>query len=129
MKQQRKQRRGAAAIEFALTLPAMMAILLGIIEFGYYFSEKQVLYNIVTESCGEEYYAEAEDIFLNYFSSCPACAATLTEDPVRYVCDMVKPYNQITGFFPADIMPTAYNIRAIKRKTQEQIEAESGYYY
>jgi hypothetical protein len=126
---QRKQKRGAAAIEFALVLPVMMSILLGVIEYGYYFTEKQVLYNIVSESCGVDYYAQAEDIFLNYFSSCPACAANLTEDPERYVCDMEKPYYQLTGFFPEGMVPIKFSIRAVKRKTQEEIEETGEYYY
>ena len=126
---QRKEKKGAAAIEFALVLPVMMMILMGVIEYGYYFSEKQVLYNIVSESCGEDYYAQANDIFLNYFDSCPACSAVLTEDPERYVCDMEKVYNQLTGFFPPGFVPDKFSVRAIKRKTQEEIIEETGEYY
>ena len=129
MKQQRKQTRGAAAIEFALTLPAMMAILLGIIEFGFYLNNKQIFQNIVAETCGIDYYDQVEEVLSNYYGGCSTCYAQLTEDPSRYICDMEKPYNQITGFFPDSTMPSSFNIRAIKRKTQEQIEAESGYYY
>ena len=129
MKQQRKQRRGAAAIEFALTLPLMMSILLGIIEFGFYLNNKQVYQNIVAETCGVDYYDQVQEVLVSYYGGCSTCYAQLTEDPFRYICDMEKPYNQITGFFPAGMMPASFNLRAIKRKTEEQIEAESGYYY
>jgi protein-arginine kinase activator protein McsA len=129
MKQQRKQRRGAAAIEFALTLPLMMSILLGIIEFGFYLNNKQVYQNIVAETCGVDYYDQVQEVLISYYGGCSTCYAQLTEDPFRYICDMEKPYNQITGFFPASMMPTSFNLRAIKRKTEEQIEAESEYYY
>ena len=129
MKQQRKQRRGAAAVEFALTLPLMMSILLGIIEFGFYLNSKQIYQNIVAETCGVDYYDQVQEVLSSYYGGCSECYAQLTEDPSRYICDMEKPYNQITGFFPDGTMPTGFNIRAIKRKTQEQIEAESEYYY
>ena len=62
----KKNRRGAAAIEFALLLPVMMTILLGIIEYGLYFNERQLLQNakIMLESVRrkteEQIEAEAE---------------------------------------------------------------------
>ena len=55
----KKNRRGAAAIEFALLLPVMMTILLGIIEYGLYFNERQLLQNILNETCGETFYTDA----------------------------------------------------------------------
>jgi len=119
-------RRGSTAIEFALVLPAMMSILLGIFEYGHYFSEKQELYNVITETCGEDFNSKADELILNYFDTCLACAYDTTENEEHYICDFTKPHNQITGFFPAEMVPQAFNLRAVKRKTEEQISDTGG---
>ena len=41
--QRRKNRRGSNAIEFALTLPLVVALLTGIMDYGFYFSQQQVV--------------------------------------------------------------------------------------
>jgi len=49
----RKHRRGANAIEFGLTLPVFMAIIMGIIDFGYYFAAQAILDAAVLEGTRE----------------------------------------------------------------------------
>ena len=118
----RRQRKGAAAIEFSFVAPVMIAIFLAMVEYGFYFSEKQELYNIVTESCGEDYYVEMNDLMLNYFDSCLACDVDLIEEEEHYICDLTKQHYQITGFFPANMVPQKFELRAVKKKTEEQMD-------
>ena len=124
---QRKERKGAAAIEFALILPAFMAILLGIIEFGMYFNERQYLYNILVASCGEDYYVDAEYLFVERFGVCDGCAVSLMEDDKYYYCSLDKEHAQLTNFFPPPVIPQHMNMEAVTRKDDE--EEETGYYY
>ena len=122
----RRQRKGAAAIEFSFVAPVMIAIFLAMVEYGFYFSEKQELYNIVTESCGEDYYVEMDDLMLNYFDSCLACDVDLVEEEEHYICDLTKQHYQITGFFPANMVPQKFELRAVKKKTEEEINDTGG---
>jgi hypothetical protein len=122
----RRQRKGAAAIEFSFVAPVMIAIFLAMVEYGFYFSEKQELYNIVTESCGEDYYVEMNDLMLNYFDSCLACDVDLIEEEEHYICDLTKQHYQITGFFPANMVPQKFELRAVKKKTEEEINDTGG---
>ena len=122
----RRQRKGAAAIEFAFVAPVMIAIFLAMVEYGFYFTEKQELYNIVTESCGDDYYVEMDDLMLNYFDSCLACDVDLVEEEEHYICDLTKQHYQITGFFPAEMVPQKFELRAVKKKTEEEINDTGG---
>ena len=122
----RRQRKGAAAIEFSFVAPVMIAIFLAMVEYGFYFSEKQELYNIVTESCGEDYYVEMNDLMRNYFDSCLACDVDLVEEEEHYICDLTKQHYQITGFFPANMVPQKFELRAVKKKTEEEINDTGG---
>ena len=121
-----RDRKGAAAIEFSFVAPVMIAVFLAMVEYGFYFSEKQELYNIVTESCGEDYYVEMNDLMLNYFDSCLACDVDLIEEEEHYICDLTKQHYQITGFFPAAMVPQKFELRAVKKKTEEEINDTGG---
>ena len=122
----RRQRKGAAAIEVAFVAPVMIAIFLAMVEYGLYFTEKQELYNIVTESCGEDYYVEMDDLMLNYFDSCLACDVDLVEEEEHSICDLTKQHYQITGFFPANMVPQKFELRAVKKKPEEEINDTGG---
>ena len=49
----RRSRRGANAIEFALTLPAFLLMLFGMIEYGGYFASQAMVDSVVTIGCRE----------------------------------------------------------------------------
>lgn len=44
-----KRRRGATAVEMAIIAPVLLAILFGIIEFGWYFMARQMVHNAASE--------------------------------------------------------------------------------
>jgi Flp pilus assembly protein TadG len=48
-KRSRDPQRGAAAVEFALVLPLFLALLMGSIDYGYYFFSDQIVTNAARE--------------------------------------------------------------------------------
>jgi TadE-like protein len=50
-KRLRLRRRGTALVEFAVVLPLLLMILMGIIEFGWIFMVRQTLTNAAREGC------------------------------------------------------------------------------
>lgn len=46
-----RKRRGATLVEFAVVLPLLLAILMGIVEFGWVFMVRQTLTNAAREGC------------------------------------------------------------------------------
>jgi len=127
MEKLKKNRRGGAAIEFALLLPVMMSILLGIMEYGLYFNERQLLQNILNETCGETFYTDAEEIFIGHYDTCWGCDINLADNDTFYFCTLDKEHNQYTGYFPPGMIPAKIVLESVRRKTEEQIEAEAGY--
>ena len=49
----RRRRRGANAVEFALTLPVFMTIYLGIMEIGWFFYQESLIADATRDGCRE----------------------------------------------------------------------------
>jgi hypothetical protein len=137
MSLRRNNRRGANALEFALTLPLFITITFGLMEFGHFFSRRALVNSVMGRSCREaaliDSYNAPQDAqyascggdgddcielvgetFMNTLSAnagldCTSCQATVMgTSPGRYVrCEMVVEHQDITGFFTA-IFPTQF---------------------
>ena len=49
--QKKDRRRGGAVVEFAVVLPLLITLLLGVIEYGWLFMVRQTLQNAAREGC------------------------------------------------------------------------------
>ena len=68
----KNSRRGAAIIELGLSLPVIMALLLGVLDYGWYFFQQSAALNAVKDACrvgvsvgeGQDPAARAEQVAL-----------------------------------------------------------------
>ncbi|MEZ4239352.1 MAG: TadE/TadG family type IV pilus assembly protein [Myxococcota bacterium] len=125
----RRARRGANAIEFALTLPIFLALVLGVMDYGNLFAIQAGMDNAVALSCREgalQDPAHASPIAVanNEFASrapmfCgPGCTFTVTplntgeyaypHEALR--CRAVRSVSSLSGYvpFPSTVESTSY---------------------
>ena len=86
----KKKERGAAAVELALLLPVLMAILLGTIEFGFAFYTQASVAGAARE--GVRNYAINKVV-----SSAKSVATAATPDPSKVAAVVVTPAPCISG--------------------------------
>lgn len=138
-RRQRRRRRGANAIEFALTLPVFIAVTMGMIEFGWYFSRVSLLNSALMDGCREgalideleddpETTAEArmEAVLIYGGQSCSDCQATVSGSvPERTLtCTAEIDYVTLTGFFTSfGIMPSKINSRTRARLEWQRVDS------
>jgi Flp pilus assembly protein TadG len=87
MARDRRGERGAAAVEFAIVLPVLIAILCGTIDWGYYFFTREIVVNASREGArvgtlqfaeGTEPTEEAEAAARHYLEASLDGDATIT---------------------------------------------------
>ena len=126
-------KKGAAAVEFALCLPLLLLILFAIIEFGWYFTNQIVLANAV--SAGARAGIKAKDWGEeDEYEDPEAFARTATKDAfwisdILVVTVIIEPstttsprkikvsaslaYSPITGFLTSDLIPEFVKAKAV----------------
>ena len=119
--------RGAAAVEFAIVLPALMVVLLGTIDWGYYFFVREAVVNAAREGAragtlvqaGSDPLPDARTGASAYLSSAsllPSRATVTATTGVRsVVVEVHYQVGSITGFL-AGILPTEVVARSEMRR-------------
>ena len=126
----RRNRRGANALEFALTLPIFITITFGMMEFGFLFTRKALVNSIIGKACreasmidsnnppgsvsagcggsGDDCVEKVAENTINKLMndaglSCTSCDAVVTGGPPdkRITCSIDTPHQDITGFYTA----------------------------
>lgn len=119
----RKSRRGAAAVEFALILPVLLAILLGIMDWGWVFYVQLSMTNAaregarvgITEDTPADAQTSAVTVATSYLTRAGLAAAVSATapdpagDPTVLVTVSVNPFTPLVGFVPTpgDLNATA----------------------
>ena len=122
----RKDKRGSAAVEFALCLPPLILILCGILEYGWYLTNQIVLVNAVSagaragikarewegEDPGSLARSAARDAF--WISSNIPVSATVEDNPLRRIVVKVTfRYSPLTGYLPENMIPQYVRAKAV----------------
>lgn len=117
----RWNQRGAVAVEFVLVLPVLLAIVLGVIDWGWYFSVREVAINAARNGArvgsllGNHAAPQGEAAATTSLSTVPACTATGTtvgtDERVSVSCTQVV----LTSFFPASLIPRSLTVSAQNR--------------
>jgi Flp pilus assembly protein TadG len=110
----RDQQRGAAAVEFALVLPILITIVMGIIEYGFAFARHQVVNNAAREAARAgsnrdnstaEITSKATDtaqhyLSINQITDTPTIAVTTftISGTTAVQVDVSIPWKSLTGF-------------------------------
>ncbi len=123
-------KKGAAAVEFALCLPLLLLILFAIMEFGWYFTNQIVLANAVSAGAragikAKEWEGENPAIFARratrdafWIGDIPSIRVNITE-PSQTSPREIKvrvtslEYSSITGFLPDDLIPEFVKAKAV----------------
>ena len=114
---------GVAAVEFAILLPVLLAILLGMIDYGYYFLLNSTVVNAaregaragIVQSSASSAESAATTVATNYLSaagisvgnSCMNCArVTAALGATNLVVTVtIDPFTPLTGFLPSSALP------------------------
>lgn len=83
--------RGAAAIEFALVLPILVALLFGIIEFGRIYNAKLTLANAAREAARDYVITGDEDLLAAFVASLDTTLTDVAVD-IDNQCDADPPH-------------------------------------
>ncbi len=123
----RKSRRGTNAIEFALTVPLFITLIIGIFEFGWFFWQKSTTIDAVRHGCREgSLYAQAPtdgsfaatDVAFDEMTSrlattnlcsgsCVLSAYTSEVGATDFLfCNAEVEYRSLTGFLPSALLPS-----------------------
>ncbi len=120
--------RGAAAVEFALIMPLMMMLVLGSLDWGYYFFVAQIVNNASREGARAGSLevsdgaatSEAETVVASYLTaggldpSKATISASTTADSVQVL--VVYSVGSLTGFSEV-VVPTAARAQTEMRKS------------
>jgi Flp pilus assembly protein TadG len=124
-----RKERGAAALEFALALPLLMTLVLGLIDFGYLFYLQLVVQNAAREGAraGSLFIdgrsvTEAQRVAQAYLASLNLSTAGVSAqltgaNPTLVDVSIRSPYTPLVGFVPAIAAITTINGRAVMRRT------------
>jgi len=103
--------RGGAVVEFAVVLPLLMTILLGIIEYGWVFMVRQTMQNAAREGCRQLVLQTSVDPYPTVYSRIAEAMAptglsdystTLTHSGCEETVQLSVPYSEVSlfgGFF------------------------------
>lgn len=132
---QRKRERGANAVEFALILPVLLALITGVMDYGWYFTQQHLVINAVREGAragattaaddGPENEAEArarevlEGHGFNTDGNTVTVSVDTAADPVTITVTAALEYPGLIGFVP---LPTNLGASLTMR-----IEDQEGY--
>jgi hypothetical protein len=127
----RRARRGGNAIEFALTLPLFLMVVVGLMDYGYLFAMQAGIDNAVAMACREGAMedpglgptlpvdtAESQlDLRAAIFCGGVSCTKSVSdlqtgvyEVPNRTLrCEITRPMNPLVGFLPAAMYPATIN--------------------
>jgi Flp pilus assembly protein TadG len=123
MGMRRERERGAVAAEFVLVLPVLLTIVLGTIDYGWYFSVREVAVNAAREG------ARTASLLGNTTASgvaranqylagsgmCPGGAAAGAAAAGNVRVDVTCTNVVLTYFFPATMVPRSLTVSAEMR--------------